>query len=354
MGSFLNLTCESGYSRPPARLQLLINNHAVNVKQANLIQVVHEYTGPDEPIPAVNTSTSGSPDRPIHSFRLADHSPASSSLTERHFWRPSLYRSSLHMLFYLDSNDFGVSTWIEQRPTVLLRVKCVAFVSHLHTQNALRTLTVFPTELMTSTISPDLIAQHQPEESASNHSEPTLHTDRLPKVGGPFIFGAQRSYLPGQTVNVTCASRKSRFGSDLRWYINDHEAPYRFVRNYRRIELDDGIVTLIDLFFTLPESSAMSTVTPAIAVATSNASTSAGNHLTFQQSLLASPLRLRCTAILSRVVNMRSKELLLDADQSIFNSQNDSISSRSENISLNVFVLVTIFISHLIRRRQSA
>ena len=327
VGAFLNASCTSGLSRPPARLQFLINNQPADSKLATLKELLFEYAGPGEPLPPLPLqhlpATSGSSDstvteeseEPLYTYELTDrHRPS-----DDHFWKASLYRTHLQMLFYLDPGDFAAASWSETFQPPAINIKCVSFVSHVLTQKAERILSPLPAEPPSTTVSSVTAnenATHDEQDSIKfNQTAGSVNADHLPRTGGPFILGGQRRYSPNQLVNVTCASRKSRFGADLRWYVNDREAPQNLLQNYRRIEFDDGIVTLLDLIFNVS-----TLVNDSISSSFTNLNSKNPNSTLMQQAVSSSstpsslpppPLKLRCTATLSRVINMRSRELFL-------------------------------------------
>ncbi|CAL1262909.1 unnamed protein product [Larinioides sclopetarius] len=104
---------------------------------------------------------------------------------------------------------------------------------------------------------------------------------------GPVITGGKPKYQKGDTVDVNCTSAKSNPPAELRWYINDKPVRAEFLVRYKPVRYPDGQVTsILGLRF---------------AVRTDH--------------FLRDEMRLKCTATLSKVINMSSEETLVGSSQ---------------------------------------
>ncbi|GFQ64696.1 ig-like domain-containing protein, partial [Trichonephila clavata] len=104
---------------------------------------------------------------------------------------------------------------------------------------------------------------------------------------GPVISGGKPKYQKGDTVDVNCTSAKSNPPAELKWYINDKPVRAEFLVRYKPVRYPDGQVTsILGLRF---------------AVRTDH--------------FLRDEMRLKCTATLSKVINMSSEETLVGSSQ---------------------------------------
>ncbi|XP_054709794.1 uncharacterized protein LOC129219419, partial [Uloborus diversus] len=104
---------------------------------------------------------------------------------------------------------------------------------------------------------------------------------------GPVITGGKPKYQKGDTVDVNCTSAKSNPAAELKWFINDKSVRPEFLIRYPAVRFPDGQVTsVLGLRFSVR-----------------------AHH--FQRD----EMRLKCTATLSKVINMSSEETLLGSSQ---------------------------------------
>ncbi|XP_042896375.1 uncharacterized protein [Parasteatoda tepidariorum] len=104
---------------------------------------------------------------------------------------------------------------------------------------------------------------------------------------GPVITGGKPKYQKGDTVDVNCTSAKSNPPAELKWYINDKPVRQEFLIRYKPVRYQDGQATSI-LGLSFPVRT---------------------DH--FQRD----EMRLKCTATLSKVINMSSEETLVGSSQ---------------------------------------
>ncbi|CAL1275895.1 unnamed protein product [Larinioides sclopetarius] len=143
---------------------------------------------------------------------------------------------------------------------------------------------------------------------------------------GPQITGSESQYRVGEMLNFNCSSAKSRPAPTLHWYLNEEMVKDEFLIHYPTIQHEDGEETSI-----------------------------LGLRLKVQQEHLDKneEVRLKCTATLSRVINVRSDErtvggnhrnsgLQVAENYGKVSERNQSSSRSSAGLIVKVAVLFTI------------
>ncbi|KFM72514.1 hypothetical protein X975_15585, partial [Stegodyphus mimosarum] len=116
------------------------------------------------------------------------------------------------------------------------------------------------------------------------HSASPLDTLTVVAKDGPMITGGQSQYRVGDLIHVNCSSTKSRPAPQLHWYLNEELVGDESLVHYPTLIDEDGEeISILGLRLRVQKS-----------------------HLDENEEM-----RLKCTATLSRVMNVRSEERTL-------------------------------------------
>lgn len=325
----LDVTCQSGPARPATKLQFFINDIPISPAYANLTESV-------SPIVLDEAEELGDLHKPPEpSNNELNSIDYQSSAQNNEIGAQSsglvLFNSTLRLQIRLRQS------LLKAKKTVNLR--CASYVTHLFTKSSEHVFTVLKDE---PTV--DLSRTFSRKKSSG------FFKNFNKKTFGPFIDNTRSNYAIGDLINVTCFTGSSKPPAFLQWFIGNREAPSEYLRVYKPVELKDGVRSMLGLEFQLTEEFLASqqppqSTTTAQPFAAVNAELAgAGEYSAFQELnpvdqqanqtiRLANrkrEIKLRCTAQLSRIVHVRTRQFSLSSDQSRLEAQN-SASGRSDN-----------------------
>lgn len=321
----LDVTCQSGPARPATKLQFFINDTPISQAYANLTESV-------SPIVLDDGEETGDLPKPIDlnsELNSIDYSNDIGGLQAGPQNGLVLFNSTLRLQIRLRQS------LLKARKTVNLR--CASYVTHLFTKTSEHVFTVVKDEPPA-----DL-------SRAFSRKKNSFFRNFNRKTFGPFIDNTRSNYAIGELINVTCFTGSSKPPAFLQWFIGNREAPAEYLRVYKPVETKDGgLRSMLGLEFRLteqfladqqPTAQTTSTVQP---FAESDGRTD--TYSTFQD--LGDPvdqqanqtirlanrkreIKLRCSAQLSRIVHVRTRQFSLSSDQSRLEAAQNSASSSS-------------------------
>lgn len=323
----LDVTCQSGPARPATKLQFFINDIPISQAYANLTESVSPIVL-DEPEELADLHKPPEPSNGYNELNSIDYQtsaqnnelPSSNSLV--------LFNSTLRLQIRLRQ------ALLKAKKTVNLR--CASYVTHLFTKSSEHVFTVLKDEPPV-----DLSRTFNRKKSSG------FFRNFNKKTFGPFIDNTRSNYAIGDLINVTCFTGSSKPPAFLQWFIGNREAPAEYLRVYKPVELKDGMRSMLGLEFQLTEEFLASqqppqSTTTALPFAAVNAElTGAAEYSAFQELnpidqqanqtiRLANrkrEIKLRCTAQLSRIVHVRTRQFSLSSDQSRLEAQNSASSA---------------------------